>query len=32
MSTYSREQAKCLYSPALIANLEQNWDTTRRAP
>jgi thioesterase DpgC len=32
MSIYSREQAKCLYSPALIANLERNWDATRRVP
>jgi (3,5-dihydroxyphenyl)acetyl-CoA 1,2-dioxygenase len=29
MSTYAREQARCLYSPALIANLEANW-TARR--
>ncbi len=25
MSTYSAEQARCLYSPALIENLERNW-------
>jgi (3,5-dihydroxyphenyl)acetyl-CoA 1,2-dioxygenase len=25
MSTYSAEQARCLYSPALIDNLERNW-------
>jgi thioesterase DpgC len=31
MSTYAREQARCLYSPALIANLERNWDAARRA-
>src|SRR6185436_9137675 len=31
MSTYCREQARCLYSPALIANLERNWDATRRS-
>jgi (3,5-dihydroxyphenyl)acetyl-CoA 1,2-dioxygenase len=28
MSTYSLEQARCLYSPALIANLERNWHAT----
>ncbi len=32
MSTYCREQAKCLYSPALIANLERNWNASRRVP
>lgn len=31
MSVYSREQARCLYSPALIANLERNWDARRRS-
>jgi len=31
MSTYAREQAACLYSPALIANLEANWNA-RAAP
>jgi thioesterase DpgC len=31
MSVYAREQARCLYSPALIANLERNWDAARRA-
>jgi thioesterase DpgC len=31
MSTYAREQARCLYSPALIANLEHNWDAKRRS-
>jgi len=25
MSTYALEQARCLYSPALIQNLERNW-------
>jgi thioesterase DpgC len=30
MSTYAIEQARCLYSPALIANLERNWDAKRR--
>ncbi len=31
MSNYARDQAYCLYSPALIANLERNWDAKRRA-
>jgi thioesterase DpgC len=31
MSSYSREQARCLYSPALIANLERNWNARERA-
>jgi thioesterase DpgC len=31
MSTYAREQARCFYSPALIDNLERNWDAKRRA-
>jgi thioesterase DpgC len=30
MSGYAREQAYCLYSPALIDNLERNWDARRR--
>ena len=30
MSMYSLEQAKCVYSPALIHNLEKNWDAARR--
>jgi thioesterase DpgC len=30
MSGYAREQARCLYSPALIDNLERNWDARRR--
>jgi thioesterase DpgC len=30
MAGYAREQARCLYSPALIANLERNWDASRR--
>jgi thioesterase DpgC len=30
MSSYAREQAHCLYSPALIDNLERNWDARRR--
>jgi (3,5-dihydroxyphenyl)acetyl-CoA 1,2-dioxygenase len=32
MSTYAVEQARCLYSPALIDNLERNWDAKRRSP
>ena len=30
MSLYAREQARCLYSPGLIANLERNWDAGHR--
>ena len=30
MSVYAREQAWCHFSPALIANLERNWDAKRR--
>ena len=30
MATYAREQARCLYSPGLIQNLEWNWDAHRR--
>jgi hypothetical protein len=30
MSLYSREQAYCLYSPALIDNLVRNWEANRR--
>jgi thioesterase DpgC len=30
MSNYAREQTYCLYSPALIDNLERNWDAKRR--
>jgi (3,5-dihydroxyphenyl)acetyl-CoA 1,2-dioxygenase len=30
MSNYARDQARCLYSPALIDNLERNWDAKRR--
>lgn len=29
-SVYSREQAYCHFSPALIANLERNWDAKNR--
>lgn len=31
MSHYARDQAFCLYSPALIDNLVRNWDARRRA-
>ena len=32
MAVYAREQAYCHLSPALIANLEKNWNAaTRRA-
>ena len=31
MSSYAREQAHCLYSPALIDNLERNWNARKRA-
>jgi (3,5-dihydroxyphenyl)acetyl-CoA 1,2-dioxygenase len=31
MSVYASEQARCLYSPALIANLERNWQAAQRA-
>ena len=30
MSVYAREQAYCHFSPALIANLERNWDAQNR--
>lgn len=30
MASYAREQAYCFYSPALIDNLERNWDARRR--
>ncbi len=30
MSVYAREQAQCHFSPALIANLEQNWNAANR--
>ncbi len=30
MSNYALEQARCLYSPALIDNLERNWDAKSR--
>jgi (3,5-dihydroxyphenyl)acetyl-CoA 1,2-dioxygenase len=31
MSNYAQEQAHCLYSPALIDNLERNWNAKSRA-
>jgi len=30
MANYSVQQAHCLYSPALIANLERNWNARHR--
>jgi (3,5-dihydroxyphenyl)acetyl-CoA 1,2-dioxygenase len=30
MAVYAREQARCMYSPALIANLERNWHVRQR--
>ena len=30
MASYAREQAYCFYSPALIDNLERNWDARSR--
>jgi thioesterase DpgC len=32
MALYAREQAECHFSPALIRNLEHNWDAKRRTP
>ena len=29
MANYARQQAHCLYSPALIDNLERNWNADR---
>ena len=29
-TVYAREQAYCHFSPALIANLERNWDAKNR--
>lgn len=31
MSVYASEQARCMYSPALISNLERNWQASQRA-
>jgi thioesterase DpgC len=30
MALYCREQGDCLFSPALIANLERNWNAKDR--
>jgi (3,5-dihydroxyphenyl)acetyl-CoA 1,2-dioxygenase len=30
MAVYAREQARCLYAPALIDNLERNWKAAER--
>ena len=30
MAVYAREQAQCHFSPALIENLERNWDAANR--
>ena len=30
MAVYAREQAYCHFSPALIANLERNWNAASR--
>jgi len=30
MAVYAREQARCLYAPALIENLERNWQAADR--
>jgi thioesterase DpgC len=32
MASYAREQALCMYSPALIDNLERNWNAKQRKP
>jgi thioesterase DpgC len=32
LAAYAREQARCLYSPALIRNLEENWRPQERRP
>jgi (3,5-dihydroxyphenyl)acetyl-CoA 1,2-dioxygenase len=31
LATYAIEQARCLYSPGLIDNLERNWNARRRS-
>jgi thioesterase DpgC len=31
MAWYARKQARCLFSEALIANLERNWDARSRS-
>jgi thioesterase DpgC len=30
MANYAEAQAHCLYSPALIGNLERNWNAKNR--
>ena len=30
LAVYAREQARCMYSPALIENLERNWQARER--
>jgi thioesterase DpgC len=32
LSTYAREQAYCLYAPALVENLERSWNAPARRP
>ena len=32
LAAYAREQARCLYAPALIRNLERNWEAQKRRP
>jgi (3,5-dihydroxyphenyl)acetyl-CoA 1,2-dioxygenase len=32
LAFYVREQARCIYAPALIANLENNWQAHERRP
>jgi len=32
MAVYAREQADCQFSPALVRNLERNWDAANRKP
>jgi len=32
LATYAREQALCMYSAALIGNLERNWNAKQRRP
>jgi thioesterase DpgC len=31
MAGYARDQARCMYSPTLISNLERNWNAHKRA-
>src|SRR5205085_10968379 len=32
LAVYAREQARCVYSPALIRNLEERWQAHQRRP